>query len=247
MRTACYISLFFFLQAVILDAQVVLKTSNDTAKKNTTVKVSVLNPNGKQPVSYTGHSMPADSVQQALKINPANFLRGDFSLYYEYRLARNFSVEAAAGVTYIDYMYELTQNGGRFIFKSNEANSVKFHSGYAGRLQFRWYPSKYETAITGYYLAPEISYRSYKMDYLVNTGLIREPHRLNRKYTDLRLQFGRQDADPYNSIFWEWYLSAGIRHFNEGHVLRSGTDAEFIHEDEWGPIVGGGIKLGFNL
>ncbi len=246
MRTAYYISLFFFLHGFILPAQVVLQTSNDTAQKKTTVKVSVLNPHGKKPVAYDGHSMPADSVQQALKINPANFLRGEFSLYYEYRLARKFSVEAAAGVTYIDYIYELTQNNGRFIFNSG-ANSAKFYSGVAGRFQFRWYPSKYETAITGYYIAPEISYRSYKMDYLMNTGLILEPHRINRKYTDLRLQFGHQDADPYDPFFWEWYLSAGVRHFNEDFVTRAGLDAEFTHEDYWGPIIGGGIKLGFNL
>jgi hypothetical protein len=247
MRTAVYISLFFLLAGTLLPAQVVLQTSPDTAQKKTTVKVSVLNPHGKQAVAYDGHSMPADSVQQALKINPANFLRGDFSLYYEYRLARRFSVEGAAGVTYVDYVYELTQNQGRYIFKTSEANSVKFYSGVTGRLQFRWYPSKYETAITGYYLAPEISYRSYKMDYLVNTGLIDEPHRVNRKYTDLRLQFGHQDADPYNAFFWEWYLSAGFRHYNEISVNKSGIDAEFEHGTYWGPVVGGGIKLGFNL
>ncbi|CAN5734972.1 hypothetical protein BH11BAC7_BH11BAC7_25450 [soil metagenome] len=247
MRTAFYISLFLFLHGIILPAQIVLHTSVDTTPAKTTVKVAVLNPHGKQAVAYSGHSMPVDSVQQALKINPANFLRGDFSLYYEYRLARHYSVEGALGVTYVDYVYELTQNAGRFILKANEANAVKFYSGVSTRLQFRWYPSRYENAISGYYFAPEISYRTYKMDYLVNTGLISEPHRLNRKYTDIRLQFGRQDPDPYDSFFWEWYLAAGFRHFNQDYVEKSGLDAEFGHEDYWGPVVGGGIKLGFNL
>ncbi len=232
---------------IFLSAQVVLQTSVDTAQKKTTVKVSVLNPHGKQAVAYDGHSMPADSVQQALKINPGNFVRGDFALYYEYRLARHFSVEGALGVTYVDYFYELIQNGGRFIFKANEANAARFYSGYSARFQLRWYPSRYETAITGYYLAPEISYRTYKMDYFINTGLIAEPHRLNRKYTDIRLQFGHQDADPYNAFFWEWYIAAGFRHFNEDAVNNSGLDAEFEHWDYWGPVVGGGIKIGFNL
>lgn len=248
MRTLVYISLFFLFTATFLPAQVVLRTAPpDTTQHKTTVKVSVMNPHGKQAETYRGHTMPADSVQQALKINPGNFLRGDFSLYYEYRLARTFSVEAAAGVTYIDYIYELTQNEGRFIFKANEANSVKFYSGFVTRLQFRWYPSKYETAITGFYLAPELSYRTYKMDYLVNTGLISEPHPVNRKFTDLRLQFGHQDADPYSAFFWEWFLSAGIRHYKEDGVIKSGLDAEFESLDYWGPVVGGGIKVGFNL
>jgi hypothetical protein len=139
------------------------------------------------------------------------------------------------------------QNGGRFIFKADEAGSAKFYSGYSARFQLRFYPSRYETAITGYYFAPEISYRTYKMDYLINTGLINEPHRLNRKYTDIRLQFGHQDADPYNAFFWEWYISAGVRRFNEDSVNKSGQDAEFEHWDYWGPVIGGGIKVGFNL
>lgn len=232
---------------IIMHAQIILKTSPDSVKKKTAIKVSVLNPHGKQAIPYTGHSMHSDSVQQAIKLNPANFFRGEYAVYYEYRLANSFSVEASAGVTYIDYFYELFQNNSRFISRGNESNAAKFYSGLVGRFQFRWYPSHYETAITGYYFAPEISYKSFKMDYFVNTGLIGEPHRLNRKYTDIRLQFGHQNADPYDSFFWEWYVSAGFRRFNEDYVRHSGIDSEFLHWDYWGPIVGGGIKLGFNL
>jgi hypothetical protein len=247
MRRGVYIAVFLILQGILLPAQVVLHTSADTSKLKTVIKVSVLNPHGKEAVAYSGHSMPSDSVQQALKINPGNFLHGDFSLYYEYRLGRTTSIEGAAGVTYIDYIYEIVQNSGRFLSRFNEASSAKFYSGWTGRFQFRWYPSRYETAITGYYVAPEISYHSYKMDYLINTGLIAEPHRINRKYTDIRIQFGHQDADPYNSFFWEWYISTGVRHFNEDSVSKSGLDAEFEHDDYWGPVIGGGIKIGFNL
>lgn len=244
MRKAFYITLICLLPGII-PAQTVLHTTGDTSR--TIIKVSVLNPHGKESMAYSGHSMHTDSVQQALKLNPVNWLHGDFSVYYEYRLSNSFSAEAAAGVTYIDYIYEITQNEGRFISKFGEAGSAKFYSGFSGRFQFRWYPSKYETPITGYYLAPEISTRNYKMDYLINTGLINEPHRLNRKYVDLRLQFGHQDADPYESFFWEWYISAGLRHFNEDYVSKSGLDAEFQHSDYWGPVIGAGLKIGFNL
>ncbi len=238
---------FFYFAGTLLPAQVVLHTSDDTAKKKTNVKVSVLNPHGKTATPYVGHSMHSDSVQQALKINPGNFFRGDFSLYYEYRLSDAFSLEGAAGITYIDYFYELFDNGARFVSNRKGAGGAKFYSGYSGRFQFRWYPSKYETAITGYYFAPEISYRSYKMDYFVNTGLIYEPHHVNRKYTDLKLQFGHQDADPYDRYFWEWFIAAGFRHANEDYVSKSGMDAQFTHRNEWQPIIGGGLKIGFNL
>lgn len=238
MKLFLTISLFVLFSGNFLSAQVVLKTSKDSLPQKTKIKVSVLDPHGKKPIPYSGHSMHSDSVQHALKLHPVNFIRGDFSLYYEYRLAHHFSLEAAAGITYIDYMYEVFENGSRFISKANEGNSAKFYSGFSGRFQFRWYPSKYETAITGYYLAPEISYRSYKMDYFINTGLIAEPHRLNRKYTDFKIQFGHQDADPYDSFFWEWYIAAGFRHLNEDYVTRSGNDAVFENWNFIGAVVG---------
>lgn len=242
LSTAIFVFAGFYLRA-----QTVLKTSSDSASPKTGVKVTVLNPNGKQPVPYSGHAMRADSVQQALKLAPGNFLRGDFSLYYEYRLSDQFSLEGAAGVTYIDYMYEVIENGARFILDENEGRSVKFYSGFSGRFQVRWYPSRYETAITGYYFAPEISRRSYRMDYLVNTGLISEPHPLRRTFTDFKLQFGFQDADPYERTFWEWYLAAGIRHIDQDHVEGRGPEAEFVHWNYWKPVIGGGIKIGFVL
>ncbi len=247
MKLILRLTLFFFFAGNFLPAQVVLHTSGDTAKKKTNIKVSVLNPHGKTATPYYGHSMHSDSVQQALKINFVNFAHGDFSVYYEYRLSDAFSVEGGAGITYIDYLYEMFTNGGRFISRMNDANSAKFYSGYSGRFQIRWYPSKYETAITGYYFAPDISYRSYKMDYFVNTGLINEPHSVNRKYTDLKLQFGHQSADPYDRYFWEWFLSIGSRHVNEDYVEKTGMDAAFSNSKYWKPVIGAGIKIGFNL
>lgn len=231
-----------------LQAQIVLKTDPDSAaQKNKDVKVNVINPHGKQPVRYDGKIMASDSVQQAIKINTFQILRGEFSFYYEYRLADAFSVEAGLGVTYTDYPYELFVNEGRFIFNDGEGKNVKFLSGFAGHALVRWYPSRYETAITGFYLAPEISRRNWQMDYLVNTGLIREPHRMKRSWTDFKLQIGYQNADPYENMFWEWFVSAGVRINEEDRVVGVPYGAEFSHEKYSKFVIGGGIKIGFTL
>ncbi len=245
---------FFLFTTGILSAQTVLHTKRDTvthdtaSQKRTRIKVSVLNPHEKKPIEYMGHSMHTDSVSDAIKLNPFNFARGEFAVYYEHRLSDAFSVEAAAGITYIDYLYEIFDNGGDFYPPTQRPKPpVKFYSGVAGRIQARWYPSRYETAITGFYLGPELSYRDYKMDYFVYTGLISEPHRVERKWTDLKLQIGYQTADPYERIFWDWYLSIGARHYDEIYMNGTGYTAEFIHDNYWGPVFGAGVKIGFTL
>jgi len=242
------LAVFLLFATNFLSSQTILHTTHDTAQKQQDVKVTVINPHGKQPITYSGHAMPSDSVQQGIKINFFNFARGEYALYYEARLSDAFSVEAAGGVTYIDYMYELFNLGGNNLyFGQGPKPSVKFYSGITGKLQFRWYPSRYETAITGAYLAPELSYKNYKMDYFVYTGLISEPHRIERKWTDLKLQIGYQTADPYERTFWDWYVSIGMRHYDEIWMENSGYDAVFHHDKYWGPVVGGGVKIGFTL
>jgi hypothetical protein len=240
---------FLLFVSKIVSGQIVLHTSKDTSSQQKTgIKVSVLNPNGKNAMEYSGHVMHSDSVPYGIKLNPANFSRGEFLLYYEQRISDAFSVEGAGGVTYIDYMYELFNNGGNYLsFGQSPGPPVKFYSGVSGKIQLRWYPSRYETAITGYYFAPEFSYKNYKMDYYVFTGLISEPHRMERKWTDIKLQFGYQTADPYEKIFFDWYISIGARKHDEVYMKGRGYDAEFIHTKYWNPIIGAGVKIGFTL
>jgi hypothetical protein len=243
------LTVFLLFATGFLSAQTVLHTSHDTtSQKKQHIKVSVINPHGKQPIEYSGHSMHSDSVQQGIKINFFNFARGEFALYYETRISDQWSVEAAGGVTYTDYIYEIVSNGGEYLSIGQLTKPpVKFYSGFTGRIQCRWYPSPYETAITGYYFAPELSYRNYKMDYFVYTGLISEPRRIERKWTDLKLQFGYQTADPYENIFWDWYVSAGARRYNETYKVGSGFEATFENNKGWGFVVGAGVKIGFTL
>lgn len=249
MRLIIPLTVFLLFMTNCLSGQIILHTSKDTsAAKKTGIKVSVLNPNGKSAMQYSGHSMHSDSVPYAVKLNPLNFTRGEFLLYYEHRLSDLFSVEGGAGVTYIDYCYELVSNGGANLsFAQGVKAPVKFYSGFSGNIQLRCYPSHYETAITGFYFGPVFSYKNYKMDYFVYTGLISEPHRMERKWTDVKLQIGYQTADPYQKIFWDWYASIGFRHHDDDSRDGTGTAAEFYHYNYWGAVVGAGVKIGFIL
>jgi hypothetical protein len=246
-----FIACFCLLSVFAVQAQRVLKTSIDTTNKadtnHTHVKVSVIDPNGKQAVRYSGTTMRADSVQQALKMNLILITRGEYSVFYEYRLSDAFSFEAGAGVTYTDYVYELFVNEGRFIFYDDEGRYTRFLSGFAGHALLRYYPSRYETAISGMYFTPEISRRTWQMQYNVPLGFISEPHRLKRSWTEFKLQWGYQNADPYENVFWEWFVSAGARFSNEDRVRNSGAEAQFWTKQDAGFTFGIGLKIGLTL
>src|ERR1044071_5460048 len=84
-----------------LGAQTVSTPQGDTTttKKKKTIKVNVIDPKGKKKIAYNGTPLMLDSVQKAVKIDPALLTRGEFSVFYEWRLADRFSVEGAGGLT----------------------------------------------------------------------------------------------------------------------------------------------------
>lgn len=221
---------------------------DDTTKlKKKTIKVNVIDPKGKKRVEYSGQPLFLDSVQKAMKIDPALLFRGEFSLFFEWRLNRHLSAEASAGLTYIDLLYETFENNGRFLPDGEESGDVQFHSGIAVRLQPRYYPSRYESAIEGFYLAPTFCYRTWNMQYYVNNGLVNVPHDVKRQWTEFRLQIGEQDCDPYSVVFTEWYLNFGVQLRNDTRVESRGLTAEIRHENFARMVVGAGIKIGFVL
>lgn len=240
------ITIFLVCAGIQLGAQTVDRPGTDTTKpKKKTIKVNVIDPKGKKKVPYSGTPMVMDSVQKAVKIDPILLARGEFSVFYEWRLSRNFSVEGGAGLTYIDMMYEIFQNETRFISGGQEENVVQFHTGIAVRAQGRYFPSKYETAITGFYIAPMWAYRTWNMEYFVNTGLISVPYDVKRAWNEIRLQIGEQDPDPYSVVFTEWYLNVGLQFREDDHVEGQGITAEIGHRSEARLVVGAGVKIGF--
>lgn len=238
----------FFLVLFALNVGAQTTTPEDTTKlRKKTIKVNVIDPKGKKRVQYNGEPLLLDSVQKAAKIDPGLLLRGELSVYYEWRLSRHFSVEGSFGVTYIDFLYETFENNARFLPDGEESNRVQFHTGIAARLQPRYYPSRYESAIEGFYIAPTVCYRTWNMEYFVNNGLVAVPHDVKRTWTELRLQIGEQDCDPYSVVFTEWYLNFGVQMRNDDFVVGRGITAEVQNEIYSRLVFGAGIKIGFVL
>lgn len=231
-----------------LSAQTVGVPDGDTTQpKKKTIKVNVIDPKGKKRISYSGAPMRMDSVQKAIKIDPTLLFRGEFTVFFEWRLAHHFSVEGGLGLTYIDFMYEIAQNNGRFIMTGQERDRVQFHTGIALRAQARYFPSRYETAIEGFYIAPTFSYRSWNMEYFVSNGLVAIPYDVKREWTEFRIQIGEQDPDPYSVVFTEWYLNLGIQFREEDRIAGQGVTAEIRHRTASRVVFGAGVKIGFVL
>ncbi|MGL4599692.1 MAG: hypothetical protein ACRCYO_19355 [Bacteroidia bacterium] len=240
------IFLFLFFLFGKTDAQVVLKTTVDTSSvKKQSIGVKVRGAGKEEVITYKGSPMDEDSVAQALKIDPTLLLRGEFPILYEQRLGDAFSFGLGLGITWTDYIYEFAQNGGRFL--GQEKKDVRFRGGSSVRLNTRWYPSRYSTAISGHYLELGAAWRYYRMDYYVNTGLIRIPRPIKRTWYDFTLCYGFQNADKYAFMFWDAYVGLGIRSFNEDRIARSGLNAEITNRQGARVFLTAGIRLAFGL
>jgi hypothetical protein len=227
-----------------LHSQVVAPGDTNTTKKKT-IKVNVIEPAGKRKVVYNGQPILTDSVQKAVKLDPTLLVRGEFSVFYEWRLSRHFSVEGGLGLTFIDFCYELFQNNGRFVLNGQQNGDAQFQTGIALRGQFRYFPARYESAIGGFYIAPAFAYRTWNMDYLVSNGLVTEAFPVKRQWTEIRLQIGEQDPDPYSVLFTEWYLNVGYQFRDEDRVRGQGVTSEIVHRNTSRVVFGIGVKIGF--
>ncbi|HTF04524.1 MAG TPA: hypothetical protein VK826_10880 [Bacteroidia bacterium] len=232
---------------VTLKGQTVDAPADTTKPQKKTIKVNVIDPKGKKRLAYNGQPILIDSVQKAVKIDPTVLARGEFSVFYEWRLAQHFSVEGGVGITFIDFAYEIFENNGRFIMDGPENGNVQFHTGFAFRAQARYYPSRYETAISGFYMAPAFTYRSWNMEYFVSNGLISVPYDVKREWKEIRLQIGEQDPDPYSVVFTEWYLNFGVQFRDDDSVYGQGVTAELQHKTEMRWVFGAGVRIGFVL
>lgn len=239
--------IFLLLFCGQLAAQVVDAPTDTTQPKKKTIRINVIDPKGKKRVAYDGQPIFLDSVQKAVKLDPILLTRGEFSVFYEWRLSDRFSVEGGLGITYIDFAYEIFENSGRFIRNGQEANDVQFHTGVAARAQARYFPSRFETALTGFYFAPTWAYRTWNMEYYINNGLVSVPYDVKRSWHEIRLQIGEQDPDPYSVVFTEWYLNFGVQFRENDHVDGRGLTAEIGHTSEVRLVLGAGVKIGFVL
>jgi hypothetical protein len=198
---------------------------------------------------FSRESKPTD-IKNAVKVNPLLIINGDIPFYYERRLGQAVSMEIAAGITLRDYFAELISEDFSF-----ESDNRIGKTGYSLHGAFRYYPSKYYSAIEGFYFSPNIRFRSYSA--LVNpcpNQVIIPSFKEYKKNTDYMITIGHQDLDGFDEdVVIDYYLGFGIRKrvYNEflctdlsgnKYEITETKDLEKIR-----PLFVMGIKLGLGF
>lgn len=186
----------------------------DTSRATDSAAVKSVPVPAKQPLPAPYRRMYNEPSELMLKINPMQLVRGALPVYLEYRISNHFSVEVAAGITYLDPFYETAVNDGYFLFNKR----AKFRNGFLGAAQFRYFPSRREQAPAGFYTGPQLAARNYQMHWLTNTGFIVEKELEKRNMYDLRWVAGWQNPNTRDQWFFDMYGALGVRYIRETRV-----------------------------
>lgn len=187
--------------------------------QNNGATIHVFQPN--QQTSYSTVT-PAhkDSMRRAdrnsLKWNWSLLTRGVFLINYERYLGSNLSLEVGAGITYRDFLFELTKSvGGDTVeqFSSN-TNTSEFGSAspkLCGEVGIKYYPGGFDN-MEGVYLEATVSYRSYSFPNPTYTPLIGGTGYVpGYSFIDEQFKFGYTASNWFSDFTTEIYIGIGIR------------------------------------
>ncbi len=160
------------------------------------------------PSTLSGTSS-ADQYKWTVKTDILSFISGEFPIIGEYRFAKNFSMEASAGVTYGIY-----ENYGLFNDRydtKNQSFETKAAFGNSFRAGFKYYPSNDYDAIEGWAFGLQAftrtNNRAYKPDNYIEIDLSGENDSRNK--TGIAITISKQIFTDSN-ISFEYILGIGF-------------------------------------
>lgn len=175
-----------------------------------------------------------DKISQfknAIKINPLLFLRGELPIYYERVIHKNFSLEAAIGLTFKDYLggiFEEMSSDDFDLIGADVTEKMKANISY--KFGVRFFPSGY--ALDGVYFSLEFAKRNFDMnlsiknnipefDPITFTQIINNTvYTFNEKryHTEIKFIYGENEFYFWDNMFLDYYVGAGIDFYSEKKV-----------------------------
>ena len=234
MPTRC-LTVFFVLLSLVLGAQV---PDDDFP--------GIPGQSGWETDAYDVDSLV--EVHNALKLDPLQIIRGEFSVFYERRISNRVSLEVGLGLTRRNWTYSWF-----FSDVDDLRRNIVVHTGPSMRLGLRYYLKDSEE-LEGVYLMPQFGRRVFKKTFrdLDDGGdLTGDEHSDRREYTEVNFTIGYQQLALSSNFMFDIY-------FGVGYVWRSGREVERIPDSVQGmyfstpfsnsgviPVLG--VKLGWGF
>ena len=212
----------FFIQNS-LTAQVIVKEDSD---------------NGVNVVSHESEDSFED-VSNIIKLSPLHFARGKFVVFDQIRINPSFSVEAGAGVSFVDYFDII-------IFDEGVYDKQLYKLGPYIETSLNLHPSK--DALLGYYGAfnfrysvTNFAYQNYSIDIDGESGQIND--------AGFSMIFGYQDTDWSDSFVYDIYAGFGFVNRSSSSISYDAvSDKEVVEvSSSLLPVVRLGVKFGMIL
>jgi hypothetical protein len=234
----------------LLSAQNIPADSSDSRKVD---KVAVF---GDLPATTLrehnlSEALKSQSTDWILKCNPGILIRGQAPVYVERRLTKSWSLEAAVGVTFKDFLKEIILKGKALNAKDPNVESL---SGLTAKLAARYFP--WHHASTDFYISPEVEYVDYRKNvqgvYMGSDGRYANGKLLDQqKYYDIKALAGWQNVNTLENDFsFDWYVGIGLRVGHEDNVGPDQDNASVIKINSVqviSPLFTVGIKVGLGL
>ena len=179
---------------------------------------------GEIPLEYEPRKLtkkgkiPANVIKFAF-LSP---FRGDYSLLYERRIFPWFSIQAGAGVTVRDKVYERFTSG---VFNSPDFSSA---GGFSAKFGLRFYPIS-DGWMSGLFILPDFVYRQYDLNanltkYDTDNNASVQKLRCGYSFREYRLLLGQSYDFIFRRLYLEYYVGLVFREINESVPLYQNND-----------------------
>lgn len=141
----------------LLIALCLIMISIGISQEDKSTKITIFKPGSNAPSTASDEPLKKEDIH-CIKWNYSLLGRGVFLMNYEQKFHKYFSAEVGLGLTYRDYIFEMTHD----YYSNTDANNAKF--GFALEGGIRLYPKKFDN-FEGFFVSPIISYRTYSVSF----------------------------------------------------------------------------------
>ncbi|MCU0438789.1 MAG: DUF3575 domain-containing protein [Raineya sp.] len=180
------------------------------SQTDTSSRIRVYTPSGNNTSNYNSE----DSYKWAIKTDLVPMFSGEFPIIGEFKVSKRFSTEFSAGVTYGFIPTDVLNDDLNTVpdgFSNPEADNPGTSTAF--RLAFKYYPSKYESAIEGWFVGLQLLNKSFVRNYTTDSDPLLLNEKFKRSRVGATIIFGKQVVWDSN-VFSEFFFGVGIARVN---------------------------------